>query len=65
MTTTYLTLKEASKKLGRGFSTKSMRRRIKSGEWKLGKHYIDVSLETSRRAFYKVDVDYVLETLSL
>lgn len=37
----YISLEEASEKLGKGYSRSSILRRIDSGEWQEGLHWID------------------------
>ncbi|MEM7581605.1 MAG: hypothetical protein ACFB02_16065 [Mastigocoleus sp.] len=55
-----LTIKQASERLGKGFSRSSISRRIASGEWKEGIHWIDARRENSINRIIKINVTAVM-----
>ncbi len=52
----FVTIEEAHQKLGRGYSRSSILRRIDSGEWKEGVHWIDDRREGTRKRVIKVNL---------
>lgn len=56
-----LTLEEASKRLGKGFSRRSILRRIDSGEWQEGLHWIDDRREGSAYRLVKINITAIQE----
>ena len=55
-----LTIQEASKKLGKGFSRSSILRRIRSGQWKEGLHWVDARRNDSMNRLIKINITAVL-----
>ncbi|NJP12681.1 MAG: hypothetical protein HC866_27125 [Leptolyngbyaceae cyanobacterium RU_5_1] len=56
-----VSLEEASKRLGRGFSRRSMLRRIDSSEWQEGIHWIDDRRPGSSKRLIKINLTAVSE----
>ncbi len=56
-----LTIGQTSQKLGKGFSRKSITRRIKAGDWVEGIHYIDDAPSYSKLKSIKINLPAVLE----
>ena len=54
-------IKEASQRLGQGYSRSSITRRIRSGEWKEGIHWIDDRPLGSGKAIIKINLTAVNE----
>ena len=59
-----LTIQQASERLGRGFSRSSITRRIDSGEWKEGIHWIDARRDGSINRIIKINLTAVLAELA-
>lgn len=55
----YLSLEEASDLLGRGYSKRSIIRRIDNGEWKEGIHWIDDRRSGSKYRLIKINLEEV------
>jgi hypothetical protein len=53
---TYIDLTEASEKLGKGYSRRSIIRRIDSGEWLEGIHWIDDRRPSSKKRIIKINL---------
>lgn len=60
-----VTIEEASAKLGRGFSRRSILRRIDSGEWQEGLHWIDDRRMGSTKRIIKINLTAVMELRSV
>lgn len=60
-----VTIEEASAKLGRGFSRRSILRRIDSGEWQEGIHWIDDRRMGSTKRIIKINLTAVMELRSV
>jgi hypothetical protein len=58
-------IEEASAKLGRGFSRRSILRRIDSGEWQEGIHWIDDRRMGSTKRIIKINLTAVMELRSV
>ncbi|WNZ22714.1 hypothetical protein HJG54_07495 [Leptolyngbya sp. NK1-12] len=56
-----VTVDEAARMLGRGYSRRSIFRRIKSGEWQEGIHWIDDRRQDSDRRIIKINLTAVQE----
>jgi hypothetical protein len=56
-----LSIPEASKQLGKGYSRRSIFRRISSGEWIEGVHWIDDRSQNSARRIVKINLTAVNE----
>lgn len=56
-----LTIAQTSEKLGKGFSRKSITRRIEAGDWVEGIHYIDDAPSYSKLRSIKINLPAVLE----
>jgi hypothetical protein len=56
-----LTISQASEKLGKGFSYKSIQRRIAAGDWIEGIHFIDDAPSYSKLRSIKINLPAVLE----
>jgi hypothetical protein len=56
-----LSIPEAYKQLGKGYSRRSIFRRISSGEWIEGLHWIDDRPQNSARRIIKINVTAVNE----
>jgi hypothetical protein len=56
-----LTIAQTHQKLGKGFSRKSIMRRIESGDWAEGVHYIDDARSDSRLRSIKINITAVQE----
>ena len=56
-----VTIKEATDRLGDGYSRSSIFRRIRSGEWKEGEHWIDDRRQDSDRRIIKINLTAVNE----
>jgi hypothetical protein len=56
-----VTIDEAAKHLGRGYSRRSIFRRIESGEWQEGTHWIDDRRQDSDRRIIKVNLTAINE----
>ncbi|MDX2215252.1 MAG: hypothetical protein SFY66_18455 [Oculatellaceae cyanobacterium bins.114] len=54
-------INEASKRLGKGYSRRSIFRRIKSGEWVEGLHWIDDRARDSAKAIIKINLTAINE----
>ncbi|MBW4674725.1 MAG: hypothetical protein KME52_12045 [Desmonostoc geniculatum HA4340-LM1] len=54
-----VTIEEAHERLGRGYSRSSILRRIESGEWKEGVHWIDDRREGSSKRVIKINLQQV------
>ena len=54
-----LPIKEATKKLGQGFSRRSILRRIDSGEWKEKIHWVDDRRIGAQRRAIKINITEV------
>ncbi|MEO0375429.1 MAG: hypothetical protein AAF329_12555 [Cyanobacteria bacterium P01_A01_bin.17] len=59
-----VTLGEASHQLGKGFSRSSMLRRIDSGEWQEGIHWVDARRKGSVYRIIKINLAAVLTELA-
>lgn len=57
-------LDEASRRLGRGFSRSSILRRIDSGEWQEGIHWVDARRKGSVYRVIKINLAAVRTTLA-
>lgn len=57
-------LDEASRRLGRGFSRSSILRRIDSGEWQEGIHWVDARRKDSVYRVIKINLAAVRTTLA-
>lgn len=55
-----LTIQEASNRLGKGFSRSSILRRISSGQWKEGLHWVDARRNDSMNRLIKINITAVL-----
>ena len=55
-----LTIEQASNRLGKGFSRSSIIRRINSGEWQEGVHWIDARRGGSINRIIKINITAVL-----
>ncbi|WP_414624400.1 hypothetical protein [Calothrix sp. CCY 0018] len=55
-----LTIQEASKRLGKGFSRSSILRRIRSEQWKEGLHWVDARRNDSMNRLIKINITAVL-----
>ncbi len=53
------TIEEAHERLGKGYSRSSILRRIESGEWKEGFHWIDDRREGSLKRVVKINLEAV------
>lgn len=53
-----VTIKEAARILGKNFSEPSIRRRIESGEWKKGVHWINVGVGKVKPV-YRINIEKV------
>jgi hypothetical protein len=51
-----VTIDEASRQLGKGYSRSSILRRIESGEWVEGIHWIDDRREGAKKRSVKIDL---------
>ena len=56
-----VTIPEATKQLGKGYSRRSIFRRIQSGEWQEGVHWIDDRPLNSSRRIIKINLTAVNE----
>ena len=56
-----VTIAEASQKLGKGYSRRSIYRHIKSGEWVEGLHWIDDRARDSAKAIIKINLTAINE----
>jgi hypothetical protein len=56
-----VTIEEASARLGRGFSRRSILRRIDSGEWQEGIHWVDDRRIGSLKRIVKINLTSVME----
>lgn len=56
-----VTIDEAAQRLGKGYSRRSIFRRIDSGEWKEGEHWIDDRRQDSDRRIIKINLTAVQE----
>jgi hypothetical protein len=56
-----VTIAEASDRLGEGYSRSSIFRRIRSGEWQEGIHWIDDRRQDSDRRIIKINLTAVNE----
>jgi hypothetical protein len=56
-----VTVAEATTRLGKGYSRRSIFRRIHSGEWKEGEHWIDDRQVGSDRRIIKINLTAVQE----
>lgn len=56
-----LTIDEAAQRLGKGYSRRSIFRRIDSGEWTEGIHWIDDRRQDSDRRIIKINLTAVNE----
>ncbi|MGB7416232.1 MAG: hypothetical protein WA902_18665 [Thermosynechococcaceae cyanobacterium] len=59
-----VTLGEASRQLGKGFSRSSMLRRIESGEWQEGTHWVDARRKGSVYRVIKINLTAVRVALA-
>jgi hypothetical protein len=60
-----VTIKQASIALGKGYSRSSMLRRINTGEWQEGIHYIDDARMDSKLRNIKINLTAVQEQRSI
>lgn len=51
-----VTIAEAADRLGKGYSRRSIFRRIQSGDWKEGTHWIDDRRQDSDRRIIKINL---------
>lgn len=56
-----ISIEEASLRLGKGFSRRSIIRRIDSGEWTEGVHWIDDRREGGKNRIIKINLTAVQE----
>jgi hypothetical protein len=56
-----LTIGQTSQKLGKGFSRKSISRRIEAGDWVEGIHFIDDAPSYSKLRSIKINLPAVIE----
>lgn len=56
-----LTIAQTGEKLGKGFSRKSIMRRIDSGDWVEGIHFIDDARSNSKLRSIKINLPAVIE----
>lgn len=59
-----VTVREASQLLGRGYSRRSITRRIESGEWVEGKHWVDDRRVGATRRIIKINLNEIMKTRS-
>jgi hypothetical protein len=59
-----VTIEEASDRLGRGFSRSNILRRINSGEWEEGEHWIDCRRDGTFYRQIKVNLTAVFERMA-
>ncbi len=60
-----LPIKEASERLGKKFSISTIRRKIDSGEWEEGKHWVNCASPNSKIRSIKINVTYVLNSYAI
>lgn len=59
-----LTIEQASTRLGKGFSRSSIIRRIGSGEWQEGIHWVDARRGGAANRIVKINITAVLDTFA-
>jgi hypothetical protein len=59
-----LTIEQASIRLGKGFSRSSIIRRISSGEWLEGVHWVDARRGGAANRIVKINITAVLDTFA-
>ena len=59
-----LTIEQASTRLGKGFSRSSIIRRISSGEWLEGVHWVDARRGGAANRIVKINITAVLDTFA-
>lgn len=60
-----LTIEQASNRLGKGFSRSSIVRRINSGEWQEGIHWVDARRGGTANRIVKINITAVLDTFAI
>jgi hypothetical protein len=59
-----VTIEECHTKLGRGFSPRTILRRIESGEYKEGTHWVNVASVASKKRIIKINMAAIRELIS-